>query len=315
MRRRLLVAVTALSCPAGGARAQEVRREFAELHMGVAVRIELYAPDDAAARTAARAAYARIAELEDIMSDYRPASEVRRLAERPGTAVPVSEPLFAVLVRALQLARLSAGAFDPTVGPFVELWRRARRTGRLPTRAALAAAARRVGWRKVHADSATRTVRLATSGMRIDLGGIAKGYILDQALAELRRHGVTQALIQAGGDIVAGDAPPGLSGWRVDVGGDGDPALRARAGALAHAGLGVSGDTEQYVIVDGVRYSHVVDPRTGLGLTSRRQATVVAEDGVTADGLATALTVLDDARGAELLRSYPGVVAEVRRAQ
>lgn len=314
MRRRILFTVTALSCPAGGARAQEVRREFAELHMGVAVRIELYAPDDAAARAAARAAYARIAELDDIMSDYRPTSEVRRLADRPGTALPVSEPLFAVLVRALELARLSDGAFDPTVGPYVELWRLARRTGRLPTRAKLSAAARRVGWGKVRADSATRTVWLATPGMRIDLGGIAKGYILDQALGELRRHGVTRALLQAGGDIVAGDAPPGLPGWRVDVP-EGGPAVRARAGALAHAGLGLSGDTEQFLIVDGVRYSHVVDPRTGLALTNRRQATVVAEDGVTADGLATALTVLDDARGAELLRSYPGVVAEVRRAR
>src|SRR5437016_3356728 len=113
MRQRLLVTVTALSCSAGGTRTQEVRREFVELHMGVAVRIELYAPDDAAARVAARAAYARIAELEDIMSDYRPESEVRRLAERPGRAVPVSEPLFAVLARALELARQSDGSLDP----------------------------------------------------------------------------------------------------------------------------------------------------------------------------------------------------------
>src|SRR2546429_5338957 len=105
MRQRLLVTVAALGCLAGGARAQDVRRAFVELHMGVAVRIELYAPDDAAARVAARAAYARIAELEDIMSDYRPGSEVRRLAERPRTAVPVSEPLFARVGPALELGR------------------------------------------------------------------------------------------------------------------------------------------------------------------------------------------------------------------
>jgi len=312
MRTRLLVTVTVLAGSTGDARAQEVRREFAELHMGVAVRIELYAPDDATARTAARAAYARIAELEDIMSDYRAESEVRRLAERPDAAVPVSEPLFVVLTRALELARLSDGAFDPTVGPFVALWRRARRTGRLPSRAELDAAARRVGWRKVRADSVTRSIRLDTAGMGLDLGGIAKGYILDQALLVLGRHGVTRALIQAGGDIVVGDPPPGRAGWRVAVPGGGE-AVRGRAGALAHAALSLSGDTEQYVIVAGVRYSHVVDPRTGVGLTSRRQAAVVAEDGLTADGLATALTVLDDARGAELLHAYPGVVAEVRR--
>src|SRR5438128_4817459 len=208
MRQRLLVTVAALACLARGAPAQEVRREFAELHMGVAVRIELYAPDDAAARQAARAAYARIAELEDIMSDYRPESEIRRLAERPGAAVPVSEPLFVVLTRALELARLSDGAFDPTVGPFVALWRRARRTGRLPSRAELDAAARRVGWRKVRADSVTRSIRLDTAGMGLDLGGIAKGYILDQALLVLGRHGVTQPLIQAAGDPTAGATGP-----------------------------------------------------------------------------------------------------------
>src|SRR5256886_4878954 len=208
MRQRLLVTVAALACLARGATAQEVRREFAELHMGVAGRIELYAPEAAAARVAAGAAYAGIAELEDIMSDYRPESEVRRLAERPGTAVPVSEPLFAVVARALELARQSDGAFDPTVGPFVALWRRARGTGRLPGRAELDSAARRVGWRKVRADSAARSIRLDTAGMQLDLGGIAKGYILDQALLVLGRYGVTRALIQAGGDIVAGEAPP-----------------------------------------------------------------------------------------------------------
>src|SRR2546428_9765186 len=208
MRQRLLVTVAALACVARGAPAGEVRREFAELHGGVAVRIELYAPDDAGARRAARAAYARIAELEDIRSDYRPESEVRRLAERPGSAVPVSEPLFTVLVRALQLARQSDGAFDPTVGPFVALWRRARRTGRLPTPVELDSAAQRVGWRKVRADSAARSIRLDSADMRLDLGGIAKGYILDQALLVLGRHGVRRALIQAGGDIVAGETPP-----------------------------------------------------------------------------------------------------------
>src|SRR5256885_8313055 len=117
MRRRLLVTVAALVCSAGGARAQEVRREFAELHMGVAVRLELYAPADAAARVAARAAYTPIAELEDVMSDYRPPSEGRRLAEQPGIAVPVSGALLSLPTPALALARPSDRAFQITVGP------------------------------------------------------------------------------------------------------------------------------------------------------------------------------------------------------
>lgn len=311
--RVLVVTCTALVCPCLASRPQSVRREYVELHMGVGVRIVLYASDDGAARRAARAAYDRIVALEDIMSDYRPQSEVRRLAERAGEAVPVSEHLFTVLARALDLSRRSNGAFDPTVGPFVELWRAVRRTGRLPAQPELDAARARVGWEKVRLDSAARTVRLEAGGMRLDLGGIAKGYILDQALAELRRNGVTRALLEAGGDIVAGDAPPGRSGWRVTVPAGG-PAIAARAKALAHAALATSGDTEQFVVVDGVRYSHVVDPRTGLGVTGRRQATVVASDGLTADGLATALVLLDDSATAALLREFPAVVAETRIA-
>jgi len=285
--------------------AQAVRRQYAELHMGVAARIVLYAPDDATARRAARAAYARMALLEDIMSDYRPESEVRRLAVRAGADVPVSVDLFVVLARAVDLWRRSDGAFDPTVGPFVELWRAARRTGRLPPRAELDSAARRVGSDKVHLDSVARTVRLDAPGMRIDLGGIAKGYILDRALDALRAQGVTRALLEAGGDIVLGDAPPGRRGWRI--------ALPEGDTILANHAVSTSGDTEQFVIIGGVRYSHVIDPRTGMGLTSRREATVVAPDGVTADGLATALTVLDDERGARLLRSFPQAAARLRR--
>jgi len=299
------VALTAVALSVRPAQAQDVRRQYAELHMGVAARIVLYAPDDATARRAARAAYARMAELEDVMSDYRPESEVRRLAARAGAAIPVSGDLFVVLARAVDLWRRSDGAFDATVGPFVELWRAARRTGRLPPRAGLDAAARRVGSDKVHLDSVARTVRLDAPGMRIDLGGIAKGYILDRALDALRAQGVTRALLEAGGDIVLGDAPPGRRGWRI--------ALPEGDTILANHAVSTSGDTEQFVIIGGVRYSHVIDPRTGMGLTSRREATVVAPDGVTADGLATALTVLDDERGARLLHSFPQAAARLRR--
>jgi thiamine biosynthesis lipoprotein len=170
-----------------------------------------------------------------------------------------------------------------------------------------------VGAEHVHLDSAARSVRLDLPGMRVDLGGIAKGYILDRALAELRRRGVTRALLEAGGDIVLGDPPRGLAGWRVAIPGA-SAALQARADTLANAAVATSGDTEQFVIIDGIRYSHVIDPRTGLGLTTRRQAAVVAPDGLTADPLATALVVLDDATAATLLRAYPQVVAEVRHA-
>lgn len=292
------------------AAAQQVRREFDELHMGMRVRLVLYAPDEETARSAARAAFARIALLEDIMSDYRPESEVRRLSRTSHQWVVVSLPLFEVLSRALQVAVRSGGAFDPTVGPLVALWREARRTGQLPAITMLDSARSLVGWRKVKLDTTAHAVWLDTADMQLDLGGIAKGYILDQALITLLEFRVP-ALLEAGGDIVAGDPPPGKQGWKIEAPGAGTEISR-RAESLAHSALSTSGDAAQFVAVNGVRYSHVVDPRTGRALTNHREAKVVAVDGTTSDALATALTVLTDAEGRELLRSYPGVVAQVR---
>ena len=286
------------------------RHEFAELHMGVETRIVLFASDANAAH-AARAAFARIAALEDIMSDWRPTSEVRRLDQRPGQWVRVSGPLFDVLARAVEIARATDGAFDPTVGPVVALWREARIRGRLPDTRALDSARTRVGWRLIALDSARHRARLATPGMRIDLGGIAKGWILQAALAELAKHGVTHALIEAGGDLVVGDAPPGRDGWCVATPGA-DASLAARAAAITNAAVATSGAESQFVEIDGVRYSHVVDPRTGLGLTNGLTATVIAQHGALADALATALTVLGTRDAERVLARFPKAFASVR---
>ncbi len=278
--------------------------------MGVETRIVLYA-SDATAAAAARAAFARIAALEDIMSDWRPTSEARRLEQRPGEWVRVSRSLFDVLARAVAIARATDGAFDPTVGPMVALWRDARTRGRLPDARALDSARTRVGWRRITLDSTQRRVRLTTAGMRVDLGGIAKGWILQDALAELSRHGVTRALIEAGGDLVVGDAPPGRRGWCIAVPGV-DSSLSARAAAITHAAVATSGAESQFVEIDGVRYSHVVDPRTGLGLTNGLTATVIAPHGASADALATALTVLGTREAQRVLARFTKTFASVR---
>jgi thiamine biosynthesis lipoprotein len=302
--------VMLLVCAGRPLRSQQARFEFAQVHMGMEVRLVLYAGDSALARSAATAAFDRIRKLEDTMSDYRDESEVRRLVRRPGEWVPVSADLFAVLADALTLARLSEGAFDPTVGPLVSLWRTARRTGRLPLADSLSAAQGRVGWRLVELDSLRQAVRLARPGMLIDLGGIAKGYILDQALRVLRETGLPRALLVAGGDILAGEAPPGRAGWQIEIVGAGE-AFRRQAESLANGALSTSSDGEQFVVIDGVRYSHVVDPRTGMALTNSRRAYVIAGSGAMADGLATAFTVTDSAGVRRLLSAYPGVLADV----
>ena len=268
--------------------------------MGLPVRIRLYSSSEEAAGTAAAAAFARVAALDQMMSDYRPDSELRRLGS---SWSPVSRELFAVLERAIEIADATGGAFDPTVGPLVALWREARQSRRLPDASALDAAKRLVGWRLVQLDAARPAVRLAREGVRLDLGGIAKGYIIQQALQAMIPFGVTRALVEAGGDIVVGDAPPGRDGWSIDVTGS-EAEFVARAARLTNAALATSGPTAQFVEIDGVRYSHVVDPRTGLGLTNQVTARVIAADGATADALATALTVAPDTLS-RIRRQFP----------
>src|SRR5687768_6177227 len=251
--------------------------EFTEVHMGLPVRLVLHAPDRPAAELAARAAFARIATLDRMMSDYRPDSELRRIQSHAGTSVVVSPELLTVVSRALEISRATGGAFDPTIAPLVALWRESRSTRRLPEPFRLTAARALVNWRDVEIDAGRSTVRLSRPGMHLDLGGVAKGYILQEALRTLRERGVGRALVASGGDIVVGDAPPGRTGWVVDAPGS-DPAFAARASTLRNAALATSGPTEQFVEIDGIRYSHIVDPRTGLGATTTRVAHVIAGD-------------------------------------
>lgn len=272
--------------------------------------ITVYAPDQATAERACSAAFERIAELEQMMSDYRPDSELMRLcAKAGGPPVRVSEELYFVLKRAVELSRRTEGAFDVTVGPLVQLWRRARRTGQFPTEEELQEAKGRVGYEKMVLNDAQRTVQLLVPGMRLDLGGIAKGYALDQALRVLQRYGIRRALLEAGGDIVAGLAPPGTAGWRIGVA---NASPERRWVYLALGAISSSGDTEQYVEYQGKRYSHIIDPRTGWGVSTRVAATVIARDGITSDSLATALCVLGKERGMRLIRAVPGARAYIR---
>ncbi|MCS6777634.1 MAG: FAD:protein FMN transferase [Chloroherpetonaceae bacterium] len=298
--------------PTAGAQERTLSRyEYVELHMGVRVRLVVYASGRAEAEKACEAAFRRFAELEDIMSDYRPHSELMRLCSRAfGNPVPVSRDLFLVLRHAQEVARRTDGAFDITVGPYVQLWRRARQGGAFPLPSELEEARRRVGWRKVRLDPTRRTVQLLAPGMRLDLGGIAKGYACDCALVVLRRHGIRRALVEAGGEIVVGDPPPGEPGWRIEI----ENAVPGQEQViLTNAAISTSGDTVQFLEYAGKRYSHVIDPRTGLGLTTRYLATVIAPSGLVSDSLATAMSVLGPERGNALLREYPGVRAWIRK--
>ncbi|HXG63505.1 MAG TPA: FAD:protein FMN transferase, partial [Blastocatellia bacterium] len=189
------------------------RFEFEQAHMGTRFRLALYAPDAEAATRAAEAAFNRVARLDATMSDYKETSELSRLCrEAAGRPVKVSEDLFRVLAASQHLAARTGGAFDITAGPVIRLWRRARRTGELPDPERLAQARELTGYQKVRLDEKRRTVQLEKSGMLLDLGGIAKGYAAQEAMAVLKQHGIRNALVAAGGDIVVSAPPPGARG-------------------------------------------------------------------------------------------------------
>jgi thiamine biosynthesis lipoprotein len=288
--------------------------EAVEPHMGTLVRIKLYAAGADQAKAAFRAAFARIAELDAALSDYRPESELNRVCRTAiGTPVAAGADLFRVLAASRKLADETDGAFDVTLGPVIRLWRQARRDQRLPDAAALHRAALRCGYRKLHLDAARQTVMLDEPGMQLDLGGIAKGYGADAALEVLAGLGIRRALVAASGDLAFGDPPPGRPGWKIGLD---SPACVLE---LANAAVSTSGDAEQHLDVSGDagggaggrRYSHIIDPATSMALASPITVTIVARRGVDADALATAVSVLGAARGLAFVEARPGVAGRI----
>lgn len=288
------------------------RYRFTQIHMGMEVRVLLYAGSEEKAQEAADAAYERVAELDDVLSHYKSDSELSRLSKRAGdTPVAVSDDLFTVLERAIAYARASEGAFDVTVGPLVELWRASAESETLPDEDSLRAAHERVGWDHIRLDPETQTVQLLVPEMQLDLGGIAKGYVLDEAMAVLQEEDVEHALLEAGGDILVSRAPPDAEGWRIQLPDVPEPGTSHML-VVDNVAISTSGDTEQYAVIDGTRYSHVIDPRTGLGLTDQVMATVVAPTGTQADALSTTIGILGEEKGLELVDSCVEVEAYIR---
>jgi len=290
------------------------RFERSETQMGVPFRIVVYATDQRAANLALSAAYDRIAELNDIFSDYDPNSELSRLCRSsgPGNPVKVSAELLDILQVAQKVSRQSDGAFDVTVGPFVRLWRRARRQKEPVDPERLAEARQRVGFEFVTIDPQRKTVELQRDNMRLDLGGIAKGYAADEAMQVIKQHGIKSALIDASGDLLVSDPPPGETGWTIGVAAlntpDGEPTEYLK---VSHIAVATSGDAYQHVEIDGIRYSHIIDPKTGIGLTTPSSVTVAAPTATQADAWASAVSVLGPEKGLRAVGSQNNITALV----
>ncbi|MCA9174357.1 MAG: FAD:protein FMN transferase [Planctomycetales bacterium] len=317
----LLVISNEFNAPSA-ARADEplLRFQQSQPHMGTRFVFTLYAANAQQAGKALSAVARRIEAIEQRMSDYRPDSEIRRLGHRaaawppaetpqePLPTQPISDELRTVLTESRRVGERSCGAFDISIAPLSELWRISRRTGAMPDPAAHRRARECVGpshW------SLTPGGVVMNPGVRFDLGGIAKGYALDESIRVLREHGIQSALVDGGGDLAASDPPPGRDAWRIGVAplqADGRPEWVL---ALARAAVATSGDAWQFVTIDGRRYSHVIDPQTGWGVEGRHSATVYAPTGIAADAWASALCVLGPQRGIKLLQTEPGAEAIV----
>jgi thiamine biosynthesis lipoprotein len=297
------------------------RFEFEQVRFAAPVRLVVYAPSEAVANKASREVFDRLRHFDRVMSDYDPDSELSRLCASSGSGKPVqvSDELFAVIAESQRLAEATGGAFDITVAPVVKLWRAARRKKQLPTAEQQEAAMALVGYRSVRLDPAAKTVELLKPGMQLDLGGIAQGYAADDAMRILNEAGITRALVDVSGDIRVGEAPPDRDGWRVEIEAlkskNAETPAEPRFVTLTNAAISTAGDAYQFTEIEGVRYSHIIDARTGRPMSEPCSVTVIAKDALTADGLDTALCLLEDVAGRTLASTKPGVRVVVARVK
>lgn len=280
-----------------------------EVVMGTTVRVELWCEDAGRGQAAADAVMQEMHRIDRAMSPHKPGSELSRInRDAHREAVALSNEMFLLLVQAQRFAQLSQGAFDITYASVGCLYD--YREGRAPDAAALARGRAAIGWRGLELDARTRSVRFAREGMRIDLGGFAKGHAVDNAAAILARHGIHHAHVAAGGDSrVIGDKRG--RPWTIGVR---DPRRADAVVAvlpLVDSAISTSGDYERYFERDGVRHHHIVDPATGVSPASVRSATVLAADGLTCEAMSKTIFVLGVERGLDLIETLDGVDAIV----
>lgn len=282
---------------------------FEKPKMGSPFVITIYTNDSVKAAAIAAKAFQLVDSLNNILSDYIDSSEINRLSASSGKGiyVPVSQPLFDIIQQAQHASVLSNGAYDITIGPVVKLWRKARKTKSFPGKDSLESALQKVGYKYVHLDTANHSVSLAKSGMQLDVGGIGKGYVAQAALDLIKQNGFSSAMVSAGGSIVTLNAPGDNKGWLIGINEPEEKeAIMPQMLSIQNMSVSTSGDIYQYVEFNGKRYSHIVDPKTGIGLTSQKNVTVIAKDGATADWLSTACSVLSIKQSMRLIKKIKG---------
>jgi thiamine biosynthesis lipoprotein len=273
---------------------QEKKFSFTREKMASPFTIILYEKDSLDAVLVANQCFDLVDSFVNIFSDYIEKSELNRLSATAGSGsfVPVSPALFDIIMESKKAYSLTSGAFDITMGPVTRLWRKARKDRQFPDSSAIGDEMKRVGFRKVLIDVANRKIQLIEKGMLLDLGGIAQGYIAQKVLERLTDRGIKRALVDVSGDIAAGEPPPGKEGWVIGINLPESEKLQSKHLLLNNVSVSTSGDVYQFIEHEGKRYSHIINPHTGYGVTSQRNVTVVAPNATTADWLATACSIL-----------------------
>ena len=289
------------------------RFSFTEYKMGTTFTIILYAVNENTAKLASTEAYKKMDELELVFSDYVVGSEINKLSDSSGSGefFSASNSLFEVIEKSLFISQKSKGAFDISVGPYVKLWRRAIRQQKLPSPELLNSARAAVGYQHIILNKNSREIKLSVPDMQLDVGGIAKGYILDQAMKVLKSNGISSALIDGGGDILVSNSPPDKEGWILELSSGNNLKHKKNHIRINNSSVATSGDNYRFVEFEGKRYSHIVDPATGYGLIDQYTVSVVAKDGTTADGLASAISVLGPEEGLKFINQIDGAEAYI----
>lgn len=313
------MAITVAAQPVPSIREQK-RFSFTQPKMGSPFTIVFYVTDSMQADHFAKQCFKLVDSFVFIFSDYIDSSELSRLSATAGsnTSVSISPAMFDIMVQSKKAFDKSEGAFDITVGPLSKFWRKFKKKKQFPTNEAVQATRKLIGFNKLILDTINKKVTLMQPGMQLDLGGIAQGYIAQKVIDFLHTQHIQQALVNASGDIVMSNAPPGLKGWTVGINvPESADELLSRALLMENKAVTTSGDAYQFTEHDGKRYSHIIDPRTGYGVTSLRNVTAIANDGTTADWLATACSILPVKKAKKLATQLGAalLIAEIKKGK
>ena len=319
MLNRLLFIIIFI-CIVFASAAQQKRFSFTQPKMGSPFTIIFYAGDSVQAELLSKKCFNLVDSFVLIFSDYIDSSELSRLSATSGkdSVVNISPAMFDILSQSKLAFEKSGGAFDITIGPLSKFWRKLRKQKQFPSAEAVQAAKKLIGFDKIILDTIHKKAMLTQQGMQLDLGGIAQGYIAQKVIDFLSAQQINQALVNVSGDIVMSNAPPGSAGWNVGVNvPESTDDLLPRTLLMQNKAVTTSGDAYQFMEHNGKKYSHIIDPRTGYGVTSQRNVTAIANDGTTADWMATACSIVSIKKAKKMAEQLGAevLIAEIKKGK